>query len=73
MIQDEFVKSNWLVVGDFVSIKKWIEAGVNRENFDPVGKITKVRRANCESGIMVRVKSPFFKWVDLNSTWVSLI
>ena len=62
------------VVGDYVSLRKWIDGGVNRERLPPFGRVSKIwRSSNASSGIKVRVSAGFLKWVDLDSEWLTLI
>jgi hypothetical protein len=62
-----------VVVGDFVSIRKWLNTAPNREGMCPAGRVVRVWRSDSASGFMVRVRTGFLRSINLDSGWVTLI
>lgn len=63
-----------VVVGDMVSIRKWINTRAERSWKGPAaGRVVRVWRGNSTMGIMVRVRLGFFKYIELGSNWVTVI
>jgi hypothetical protein len=63
-----------VVVGDMVSIRKWINTKLERNRKGPAaGRVVRVWRSHSSAGIMVRVRLGFLNYVELSSSWVKVI
>ena len=66
-------ESSPFVLGDYVSLRKWIAAKPPKRKCREVGKVIKIERGNCMSGILVTVKVGLLRRIKLDSSWLTLI
>jgi hypothetical protein len=67
---------NKFVVGDFVSIKRYVDSRGTKDPYLPnVAKITKIYRSNSASGIMVKLKpcGQYIFKIELDIHWIDTI